>query len=67
VAASLPHTRALPYPARLLAIFVARAFQPEHIAVRIRSRWGSFLRVTGPLTPDPSPPFHGGEGRKSGQ
>jgi hypothetical protein len=23
--------------------------------------------VTCPLTPDPSPPFHGGEGRKSGQ
>jgi hypothetical protein len=23
--------------------------------------------VDGPLTPDPSPPFHGGEGRISGQ
>ncbi|MFM7862854.1 MAG: hypothetical protein ACKPHU_01480, partial [Planctomycetaceae bacterium] len=30
------------------------------------SGWQS-CRVDGPLTPDPSPPFHGGEGRISGQ
>ena len=46
-----------------MLLFVARAFQPEHIA---DSDVGRSVLVCGgcsPLTPDPSPPFHGGEGR----
>ena len=41
---------------------VARAFQPELRTLRIW--WPEWLvfGVTVPLTPDPSPPFHGGEG-----
>jgi len=56
-APSLRCTRALPYPARLSAIFfVARAFQPERRAAIFFSPWCSVSRVSGPLTPDPSPP-----------
>jgi len=46
---------------------VARAFQPEPGAGNFDGFEWWVLRATGPLTPDPSPPFHGGEGRKSGQ
>jgi hypothetical protein len=46
------------------AFCVARAFQPEPLAVRFGWPDRQLLRAGGPLTPDPSPPFHGGEGRK---
>ena len=46
--------------------FVARAFQPEFCAVRFDRLCGGFPGCC-PLTPDPSPAFHGGEGRISGQ
>ena len=56
-ASSLRCTRALPYPAHLLAIFfVARTLQPEQRAAIFLSPWCSVSRVSGPLTPDPSPP-----------
>jgi len=41
---------------------VARAFQPEHIADSEVGRGVLVCGECGPLTPDPSPPFHGGEG-----
>jgi hypothetical protein len=47
--------------------FVARAFQPEHIGDSDVRRGVLVCVECGPLTPDPSPPFHGGEGGKSGR
>jgi len=46
---------------------VARAFQPEHSAEGVCSSERQLSGVAVPLTPDPSPPFHGGEGRMRGQ
>ena len=55
---SLRCTRALPYPGSPVGdfFFVTRAFQPEQRAAIFLSPWCSFSRVSGPLTPDPSPP-----------
>jgi hypothetical protein len=52
---------------RRVVLFVARAFQPEFCAVRFGLSVWWLCRVAGPLTPDPSSPFHGGEGRISSQ
>gem|GEM_PF-1808413 len=45
-----------------MTLSVARAFQPEPIAV-VLNVWAVDSRVAVPLTPNHSPPFHGGEGR----
>jgi hypothetical protein len=48
---------------------VARAFQPEFCGAVPCLFWlpeWQIYRAGGPLTPDPSPPFHGGEGRIGG-
>jgi len=63
IPAAQPVSVALGSPDR---VSVARAFQPEHCAARPCRFWlleRKISRAGGPLTPDPSPPFHGGEGR----